>query len=573
MTSKRKNTIAWIVGSICAAILVIGSSIASRGQRHLVVAFKEGGQLGLLGTAVGYALARLVLACVASTGVAKAVRRADIERARKLIDNGEDINARDFWGNTALAHAARLGNLAMVALLIERGADPNIRNLRQKTVKDLSANYRVIWLLGSAMPNQKECAHTICDYCQARIERLEQAYIVDNKFACEQCDKMLRMRNRPREAEVKTEEFLPANRPEGKCSPVLEQPIKKKPNYVVWLFSILAGLLVFYSGTWVAKNLIVPRDNVVGHEVQTDNQKIFTLTSRDSLVNKDQIPTILNVDGIQYSLRQGEYKPCTSLESKEAAQMQAAVWADKVDLIYVFPTSFLVQSSGAVSTSWCFVFRNLSASELLFVIVSGDKVVSVGQQRKARQCEMLQKGKIAAWTFDPSEFNWHLQVIDIAGIQQTVWIRKTWRKTSKHLKPVLFCDVFDSQTGRVIKEHERSPQIVHAALGFEEGDVSYIDFPGSIRNSDGTAIKGKLIGDASILRIGDKLDAWTNLNGGCAHLVDDNNHAIADGVIVTHSKDTILEDSRKVEVFLSTFYEVGEKDTLLDYLRYLVKME
>ena len=66
MTSKQKNTIAWIVGCMCAGILVIGRLIASHGQSHPAVAFKEGGQLGLMGTAVGYALARLVLAFIPS---------------------------------------------------------------------------------------------------------------------------------------------------------------------------------------------------------------------------------------------------------------------------------------------------------------------------------------------------------------------------------------------------------------------------------------------------------------------------------------------------------------------------
>ena len=47
---------------------------------------------------------------------------------RQLLDNGVDINYRNYQGDTALLWAAWAGNIEVVRLLLERGADTTLRN-------------------------------------------------------------------------------------------------------------------------------------------------------------------------------------------------------------------------------------------------------------------------------------------------------------------------------------------------------------------------------------------------------------------------------------------------------------
>ncbi len=55
-----------------------------------------------------------------------AVTRGDVEAARRLMQEGEDVNARDRHGQTALMLAAHRGHRALLDLLIESGADLNV---------------------------------------------------------------------------------------------------------------------------------------------------------------------------------------------------------------------------------------------------------------------------------------------------------------------------------------------------------------------------------------------------------------------------------------------------------------
>jgi ankyrin repeat protein len=55
----------------------------------------------------------------------KAVDRGDVKAVKKFLENGEDINARNQWDETALIVAAGDGDLEMVQMLIEAGADVN----------------------------------------------------------------------------------------------------------------------------------------------------------------------------------------------------------------------------------------------------------------------------------------------------------------------------------------------------------------------------------------------------------------------------------------------------------------
>src|SRR5262249_15597470 len=57
-----------------------------------------------------------------------AIRNADAQAIRKLLDNGADANAGDAEGNTPLILASFYASPECVALLIENGADVNAAN-------------------------------------------------------------------------------------------------------------------------------------------------------------------------------------------------------------------------------------------------------------------------------------------------------------------------------------------------------------------------------------------------------------------------------------------------------------
>src|SRR5262249_34951808 len=57
-----------------------------------------------------------------------AIRNADAQAVRKLLDNGADVNARDAEGNTPLILASFYASPECLELLIEKGADLNSAN-------------------------------------------------------------------------------------------------------------------------------------------------------------------------------------------------------------------------------------------------------------------------------------------------------------------------------------------------------------------------------------------------------------------------------------------------------------
>ena len=55
-----------------------------------------------------------------------ATKHADLERVRRLVENGADINSKDQYGQTALMNAAHRGQVGLVRLLLEKGAELDI---------------------------------------------------------------------------------------------------------------------------------------------------------------------------------------------------------------------------------------------------------------------------------------------------------------------------------------------------------------------------------------------------------------------------------------------------------------
>lgn len=56
----------------------------------------------------------------------EASRRGDVEALRAALELGQNVDARDRYGQTALMRAAHFGGVEAVGLLIERGADPDV---------------------------------------------------------------------------------------------------------------------------------------------------------------------------------------------------------------------------------------------------------------------------------------------------------------------------------------------------------------------------------------------------------------------------------------------------------------
>jgi uncharacterized protein len=54
-----------------------------------------------------------------------ATKHGDLEKVRRLVEHGADINAKDEYGQTALMKAAHRGQVELVRLLIKNGADLN----------------------------------------------------------------------------------------------------------------------------------------------------------------------------------------------------------------------------------------------------------------------------------------------------------------------------------------------------------------------------------------------------------------------------------------------------------------
>lgn len=79
-----------------------------------------------------------------------AATRGDVEAARRLLEAGVNINARDRYGQTALMLAAHRGHVALVELLVEKGADLNV-----------TAKYRLSALMLAVVAGHVEIARQL----------------------------------------------------------------------------------------------------------------------------------------------------------------------------------------------------------------------------------------------------------------------------------------------------------------------------------------------------------------------------------------------------------------------------
>lgn len=65
----------------------------------------------------------------------------DLEGIRKLVNDGEDINAKSKSGTTALMYAARNNHLAAVEFLVTSGADPMLKSEKHSTAIDIAKRF------------------------------------------------------------------------------------------------------------------------------------------------------------------------------------------------------------------------------------------------------------------------------------------------------------------------------------------------------------------------------------------------------------------------------------------------
>lgn len=70
------------------------------------------------------------------TTILQAIKNNQFIEAEQLIANGQQVNAQDDCGMSALHHATLKGNSKLVKILLEAGCNPNIRTLQDAVCND-----------------------------------------------------------------------------------------------------------------------------------------------------------------------------------------------------------------------------------------------------------------------------------------------------------------------------------------------------------------------------------------------------------------------------------------------------
>lgn len=65
-----------------------------------------------------------------------AQKENNLEKAKKAIEAGANVNAKDKDGDTPLHLAVRFNDLGLVQLLLKNGADPTIKDMYGETPLD-----------------------------------------------------------------------------------------------------------------------------------------------------------------------------------------------------------------------------------------------------------------------------------------------------------------------------------------------------------------------------------------------------------------------------------------------------
>jgi ankyrin repeat protein len=82
-----------------------------------------------------------------------AIKNGDVERIKKLISQGADVNAKDNRGMTPLHQAAYYGRRQVAKVLIAKGANVNATNTAGRTPLHIAANFGPKWVLELLLAN------------------------------------------------------------------------------------------------------------------------------------------------------------------------------------------------------------------------------------------------------------------------------------------------------------------------------------------------------------------------------------------------------------------------------------
>ncbi len=284
------------------------------------------------------------------------------------------------------------------------------------------------------------------------------------------------------------------------------------------------------------------------------------ISAQGVILDKERIPVISDTESFLESLKIERLEPCGSLESKKLAQRQAAIWSKNSKLMEVFSVSFLVQDQKAKSLVWCFVFRR-EEPEILIVLGSANRILKAGKQTRAAKFITDEKQEVQDWSYNPSEFNWHLRSVPINGKNRTVWFQKHWSRQPDEMSLIPWCDIVDSGTGEVIEKYYRSADTVGELFAMPVG-LKYEQVLTILKSDRTQAGKMKLI--LTALKLRDRLEVFHCVHGEGASLFDENNREYSKGAILTHYL-------RENGYLASVYYENGERGIITDYLNLLLE--